>query len=498
MRIEPVTSKHAIYLRDESRMTGHAQYIAFPESAADVQAAVRRAARENRPITIQGARTGLVGGAVPHGGLILNMERMNRVLAFMPPVAGSSAQIHVEAGITLQQLHLDIQRLCREHNLPPHFFPPDPTETTATLGGMIAANASGARTFRYGATRMHIQALTLCMASGELLTIRRGQFLAQGRQFRVNAVEGTLPSCRTPALKNAAGYYVAPDMDMLDIFIGSEGTLGIVVAAELKLQKVPEHIWAAAMWVPQKTNLPRLVSLLAEIPGMAAIEYFDRNSLELLRTHQAHLAPQHIPLPPVAAGQCLYAEWHADNAHEAETILETVGIRAEECNVDMETAFFAETEEELQKLKAFRHAVPELVNSTLDHHRRLHPELQKVSTDFAVPEERLGDLLDMYAATLAGSGLTYMLFGHIGNRHLHLNIIPETPDDMKHGQNLFARWAATIVEWGGTISAEHGIGKRKRNLLKQMVGEECLQEMRTLHDMFDPGHLLNAGNIFEE
>ena len=151
----------------------------------------------------------------------------------------------------------------------------------------------------------------------------------------------------------------------------------------------------------------------------------------------------------------------------------------------------------MEKLKTFRHAVPELVNATIDERRRRHPDLAKLGTDMSVPDARLGHILARYENDLAAAGLENLIFGHIGANHLHVNILPRTPADYAAGRDLYTRWAAQIIAWGGSISAEHGIGKIKRDLFRQMAGDAALARMRALKKILDPDTLLNPGNILE-
>ena len=490
------------YLRDESRRTGAADRIAFPRTEADVTDALAEARRLQLPVTVQGARTGVTGGAVPEGGFVLNLSNMT---AIRP----DGDTLVVQPGATLDAIRAAVPA--------GRFFAPDPTESTASIGGMISCNASGALSFLHGPTRNHILGLRVATASGELLELHRGRDRADGLQVRLGSLSAELPPLPRPHVKNAAGYYVEPGMDLLDLFIGAEGTLGVVTEATLRLLPAPGAVWGLMVFLPDTASVVGFVDALraeqkpevrGQRPGspatsdlqpsarLAAIEYFDSRCLDFLRAHAEGLATRGIAVPDLPPGAaCVYAEWHAPDEAAAETAVLAAAERLPDFGADPDAVLLADNPRDMDKLKLFRHAAPELVNSVLDERRRIHPGLVKLGTDMSVPDDRLADVLALYEADLAASGLEHLIFGHIGANHLHVNILPRDPADYDAGRALYAKWAARIIAWGGSISAEHGIGKIKRDLFRQMAGDDALRRMRDLKRLLDPGFLLNPGNL---
>lgn len=512
---------HADYLRDESRRTGRADCIAFPRTEADVLAALAEAREQRIPVTVQGARTGLTGGAVPEGGLVLNLAHLDQI-----QVEGDT--LRAQPGATLTAL--------RAASPPGFFFAPDPTETSASIGGMISCNSSGALSFLHGPTRNHVLSLRVALLNGDVLDLRRGRDQADGLHFQLGSLSGELPPLRRPAVKNAAGYFIDPNMDLVDLFIGAEGTLGVVTEATLRLLPTPGAIWGLMAFLPntaavvgyvdalragqgsevggrrsevgsQRSGLenpdasplqPSAFSLPPSLPRLAALEYFDSRCLDFLREHADELASQNISVPSLPAGTaCVYAEWHAPDAASAEAALMAAAERLPEFGGDLDTSIPADNPHGIEKLKLFRHAVPEMVNSAIDERRKIHPGLVKLGTDMSVPDAHLADVLALYETDLATSGLEHLTFGHIGADHLHVNVLPRHPADYDAGRALYARWAAQVIAWGGSISAEHGIGKLKRDLFRQMAGDAALAQMRDLKKLFDPDGLLNPGTLFE-
>jgi D-lactate dehydrogenase (cytochrome) len=504
--IETLQPAPADFLRDESRRTGSADRIAFPRTEADVMAALAEARSSGLSVTVQGARTGVTGGAVPEGGFVLNLSKMT---AIRP----DGDTLVVQPGATLDAIRAAVPA--------GRFFAPDPTESTASIGGMISCNASGALSFLHGPTRHHILGLRVATASGELLDLHRGRDWADGLQVRLGSLSADLPPLPRPHVKNAAGYHVEPGMDLVDLFIGAEGTLGVVTEATLRLLPAPGAVWGLMAFLPDTASVVGFVNALraeqrsgdrgqeTDVRGptsdqpptmarLAALEYFDSRCLDFLRAHAEGLATRGIAVPALPPGAaCVYAEWHAPDEAAAEAAV----LAAAEClpdfGADPDAVLLADNPRDMEKLKLFRHAAPELVNSVLDERRRIHPGLVKLGTDMSVPDARLGDVLALYEADLAASGLEHLIFGHIGANHLHVNILPRDPADYAAGRALYARWAARIIEWGGSISAEHGIGKLKRDLFRQMAGDDALRRMRDLKRLLDPAFLLNPGNLFE-
>ncbi len=494
----------ADFLRDESRKTGTAEAIAFPQTIEELSAVVRSAALRGAPITVQGSRTGISAGAVPDGGIIVNLSKMDRVLGFRADARGH-VFLRVQPGLTLANLrrHLAAERVSTGDC--PLMFTPDPTEPSASLGGMAACNASGACSFAYGATRNHIESLTLVLADGDTLALRRGQAFAKSGRFSFTTdsghqIEGELPHIEMPSVKSAAGYWIKPDMDLLDLFIGSEGTLGLIAELELRLHPVPrETLGVLCYFAEEEQALSFVQTLRAEAPSvrpnvLAAIEYFDAGALRLIRNSTAHtglLLPAHQPHWNVA----LYLEW-ALTSGEPDPADLTCRLLAE-CGGHTHDTWVAADAPSLERLKAFRHAVPEQVNALIAERKRIHPLLTKLGTDLSVPDTKLQAVMRLYRGDLAAAGLEHVIFGHIGNNHVHVNILPRDMDEYADGKRLYKKWAEQVVAWGGSVSAEHGIGRLKKDLLAVMYGADAISGMRRLKACFDPACRLNPGRLFD-
>ena len=506
------------YLRDESRRTGRADAISFPNTEGDILKGLAAARAARQPVTVQGARTGITGGAVPDGGHILNLSRMNGILSASLDQATGECRLTVQPGLLLADLNRFL-RTPLAADLPAasglddsmriaiagsnrFFFPPDLTEASASLGGLVSCNGSGARSYRFGAARLFIRSLRVVLADSRVIELQRGVQKARGRSFaladgRGGTIEGALPSYTMPDVKNSAGYFVADDMDLIDLFIGAEGTLGILSQIEIAAIPLPPVLWGVMMFLPTEDDAVTFVERVRTAPARPfAIEFIDAASIALLRA-QKHANPAFAGLrqPPPGGVTAVYVEY-GGTAEAVDRAVSEMSDVLSDCGGDVDLTWLASSEHEIEDIKKFRHAVPEAVNLLIDERRRIEPKLTKLGTDLAVPDGALRSVMHLYREGLQRTGLASVVFGHIGNNHVHVNIIPSNLGEYEAGRALYQEWARTVVAMGGTVSAEHGIGKLKAPMLREMFGEEGIRQMRELRKLFDPAGVLNPGNLF--
>ncbi|MEA4919643.1 MAG: FAD-binding oxidoreductase [Clostridiaceae bacterium] len=514
----PLSSQGREYLRDESRREGSAEQIAFPRSEADIIACLRDCSAKHCRVTVQGGRTGLAAGAVPDGGRIINLARMDGMNG-MAESSDGAFLLKVQPGLTLLALRQalttkkidtsgwdEVSKAIYQEFLKSGewFFTPDPTEATATIGGMAACNASGARSYLYGATRGHIEALRMALADGRMMEIRRGTCFAQGLQARYPLLDGgmlkaVIPGYKMPDCKNASGYFASPDMDLIDLLIGSDGTLGVITELELKLMQVPAVIWGASLLMPDEHSAMALAQRLrhSKLP-LAAIEYFDGGALDILR-EQKKEGGAFGALSDVGCdiGAVIYCELHCKDEGEAREVLLALGELCAACGGAEKNTWVARNDTDRDRLLFFRHAVPESVNMRIDRRRQVSADIVKVASDIAVPEEHFGELVNFYRETLAESGLESATWGHIGDCHLHVNMLPRSHDELLTAKSLLMRWAKAAASMGGAVSAEHGVGKLKRDYLRTMYGDDGIAQSALVKRAFDPENRLGAGNLFD-
>jgi D-lactate dehydrogenase (cytochrome) len=490
-----------LFLSDASYLEGgRVDRVVFPESLDEVVEVVAAASRDRTPITVSGAGTGTVGGRIPFGGIVLATDALNEIrsLARKDHISGSAV---AQPGVILG----DFQKFVESEGL---FYPPDPTERGCFLGGTVATNASGARTFKYGPTRKYIERLKIVLANGEVVDLRRGElFSDEDNTIRLplasgETIEARLPEYHMPHVrKNASGYYVAPKMDALDLFIGSEGTLGVIAEIEARLIGKPESLLSGIVFFASEEKIlafvseararslasrRRLESGLEETEDIdaRALEYFDSESLGFLRQ-------KYDSVPAEAVGAIFFEQ---ETTAATEDLLMNRWLNLLETHEALgDASWFAVNQQDQAKLREFRHQLPVLMNEWFARHHQ-----RKVSTDMAVPDEKFAEMLRFYKETLRGSDLRYTIFGHIGDNHVHVNILPRDDREAQKAREIYLGFIRRAVALGGTVSAEHGIGKLKRDYLRELYGEKHLREMAALKHAFDPAGILGRGNIFPE
>lgn len=509
----PISEKFYDYLHDETKTVGNAESISFPTSAEEVSKQLQYFETLKKRVTVQGNRTGLTAASVPKGGHIMSLERMCGVVG-MEIAGDDEVYIRVQPGLSLGALRsmlasrtFDVSEWDEKSlkayeiftKLPYRYFPPDPTEASASIGGMVSCNASGAKTYYYGSTRAYVNGVTVALTDGDFISLKRGERFAEGRSFSLKTeggreISGKLPEYKMPSCKNAAGYYAEDNMDLVDLFIGSDGTLGVITEIELRLIPQPKEIWGINCFFEKKLTAIKFVEKIRKSAKLVvAIEYFDRNALEILRKYDNSGYPV-----PNGYDCLIYIEIHAHDEAAAMKEINLVGETMDVCGGSSGDTWAAKSAPDRNRLLELRHKVPESVNALIAERKRKIPNLAKVASDMAVPDGRLRDIIEIYDKDLADNGFEYAIWGHIGNNHLHVNILPKTEDDMKRGKEMFKNWAKMVVNMGGTVSAEHGIGKTKSAFLPVLYGEKGVRQMAELKRKFDPGFLLGTGNIFSE
>ncbi|MFT3744851.1 MAG: FAD-binding oxidoreductase [Pyrinomonadaceae bacterium] len=486
------------YLMDASNMLGgHAASVFVPENAEEVSHILRDANEAGTPVTVSGARTGTVGGAVPFGGSVVSLEKFTSIL-----IDRENRTATVGAGVILA----DLQKAVDAEGL---FYPPDPTEWSCQIGGTVATNASGARSFKYGATRRYVRRLQVALADGEIVEIERscgGPRVSKGEMSTfgespslTRGLSHPIPDLtyeRPDVRKNVSGYFNDAPLDPIDLFIGSEGTLGVITEVELDLLPKPEGFFSGIVFFRDASDLMRFVddaktlsisnfkSQISDNFAASLIEYFDANALKFIS--------EKFPETPGDASGAIFFEQETTAENEDE-LLEKWNDLLGTHNADLDRSWFTTNEQDREKMRAFRHALPVSVNERVVKNKQ-----RKIGTDMAVPDENFASFLRYYKETLDASGLDYVIFGHIGDCHLHANMLPKDDAEAEKARHIYGRCVAQAIMLGGTVSAEHGIGKLKRKYLHAMMGERFLNEMADVKKAFDPKGILGRGNIFDE
>jgi len=518
-----ICQDYSPYLCDESKLAHQgAQFLFFPTNEAELSAIFKEMAKKNVTVTLSGARTGLVGGAVPYGGAIVSLERFDRILALRYDTQSKEWRVRAQCGVTIRDLNdwamkKDFPGLLENGSAETkaflkkykesdttYFYPPDPTEMGAALGGTVSTNASGARTYKYGATRNWVRLIRVMLSSGEVLEIPRGKYFATpAGEFTIINSNGNetivkIPQYTIPHTKNAAGIFSAPNMDLIDLFIGSEGIFGAMTEIEIALQKWSNPI-SIIQFFPSDDKAIEFAIALRKEKGIRPefIEFYSSHALDLLRKKQTE-DPKALGMPsiPDYTTSAVFFDLQFD-PEKKENDYEKLKKIVSRCGSTMEISWAGYEQRDLDRFKKFRHLLPETVNTILSERKKNIPELYKLGTDLAVPDHALEEIWGFYTSILEKAGLEWVAFGHIGNNHIHINIIPRSLKEMKEGLLIYRKFAKKAVDLGGTISAEHGIGKIKKEFFSIMFSDTKLKEMKAVKNALDPDCMLNPGNMLD-
>ena len=432
------------YGRDElSAVSSRPELVVKAMSAGEVSAVLKYANEHLIPVTPRGAGTGLVGAAVPvKGGIVIDLSGMKRILE----LDRENLTLTVEPGVLL----MEVAAFTEENGF---FYPPDPGEKTATIGGNISTNAGGMRAVKYGVTRDYVRGLEVVLADGRIIEL--------GGKM----------------VKNSSGYALK------DLMVGSEGTLGIVTKAVLRLLPLPKR--SVSLLIPFPT-LGKAIDAVPEIIKSKAIptavEFMQR---QVIIDAESYLG---VKFPDRAYDAYLLLKFDGSSKDEIERDYEAV---AELClSLGAPDIFILDTEERSDAVWKARGAFLEAIkNSTT--------EMDEV--DVVVPRSRINDMVG-YVGTLEDEiGIRIKYFGHAGDGNLHIYVLRDELDDEQWQERLglaMDRMYAKAKELRGAVSGEHGIGHAKQVYLGDFLDKGQLELMRGIKSVFDPNNILNPGKVF--
>ena len=431
------------YGSDNSRRTMLPQAVAIPMSESEVQAIVRACADHQVPLTTRGRATNTVGGTVPvQQGLILSMERMNRLLR----MAADDRYAEVEPGM----LNADLQQIAGEHGF---FWPPDPTSAAyCSIGGNLGCNASGPRAVKYGTCRENTLGITAVDGQGRLL--KTGVYTTKG----------------------VVGY------DLTRLLVGSEGTLGIITSAVLKLTPVPAaKATVRAIYDGIEPADRAIARIMAQPETPCALEFIDRNAIAAIR---AGARGTQVDLPD-NAGAMLMIEVDG-SPHALQAAIDAVSEAASgDGLVELRQATGAE---EIAALWATRKALSPALR---------HIASKKINEDVVVPVSRLPELISGLDELSAQHNVHIVNFGHAGNGNMHTNLLGE-PEDMDRMHRCLDDVFDLVLRLDGTLSGEHGVGIEKRPFIEREIPAASLDVMYEMKRVFDPKGILNPGKMLPD
>ena len=481
----------ARYLEDAAHYPGgHASAVARPSSFAEVVQALASSPR----VLVVGAQSSLTGGATPAGDLVVSTERLDYIRL-------GGTRVRAGAGVTLDALqqHLAAHRL---------WLPPVPTFLGATAGGAASTNAAGAATFKYGTTRDWVEGLTVVLAGGEVLCLSRGDFTAsEGGWFDVPMAGGVrrvpVPAVRMPHVpKCSAGYFAAPGMDLVDLFVGSEGTLGAIVDVTFRVQPRPAGVCWVLIRMGDEEQGIALVDALRQRSAhgidVAAIEHIDARTLEILREDGVDRRLD-VNVPAGTALVLIVQIELADEGDDSQLtalsgLLDLFGA------VDATEVVLPGNASRRDALIQFREAAPASVNRRVAiAQAQVDKRIHKTAADSIVPFDRFGEMMRMCRRLFAERDVDLAVWGHISDGNVHPNVVPRSYRDIEEGKAIMLELGREVIAMGGSPLAEHGVGRSllKQALLRMLYGDAGIESMRNVKRALDPEWKLASGVLFE-
>lgn len=465
------------YCEDSSNLKGgHAESVVLPETIEDLSLLVRSANSGKIPLTVSGGGTGTTGSRIPFGGTVVSMERFNMI----HEVSNKTMSARLESGVMVE----DLKCACEHEGL---FYTSHPTEKTASVGGTVATNASGSRSFKYGPTRKYVKRLKMVLATGDIFDIKRGERRISRADSKIvldggREIDIPIPAYEIPNIKNSAGYFAKDGMDLIDLFIGQEGTLSIITEVELELVKKPSKILSCFVFFRSEEGSWLFAEDAKAARDALSIEYFDSNAVRLLR-----LKDKNVPEWAMAA---IFFEQEATDENEDGFLKKWLKLISKH-GASPDDTWVAMNEKEQDRFTKLRHYIPESIN---DNVRK--SGYQKLSTDIAVPSESFMGMMNFYRDTFERAKISHVIFGHIGESHVHVNLLPQSYEELDAAKDICLSFVKKGIVLGGSISAEHGVGKTKHKYLEIMYGKEGILDMARIKKAFDPNCILGLDNIF--
>lgn len=475
---------------------GRADALYLPSTEGEVAAVLRA----HDAVLVIGAQSSLTGGATPQGGALVGTERFDGLT-----IDRAARRAVCGAGVPLSRLRDEARPLGL-------FCGAAPTYDGATVGGMAGTNAAGAATFKHGTMRTAVRRLVAVLADGSVLDVARGAARAHpDGWFEIVRADGTplrvpVPTYRDPAVpKCSAGYAAADGMDLVDLFVGSEGTLGVLTEVEIALEPLPAA--SLACWLPlaDEARALEIVGALrdaahrawssggAEGLDVPAIEWFDARCAALLREDGID-RERGVPLGEDVRAVLIFT---VDASADEEEAVERLQVLLGDDAARLDVALPGERSK-AERFAAMREAVPMAVNHRIRDARLRDPAVTKAAGDFVVPFERLADSLRLYREEFARRGLDAAIWGHVSDGNVHPNALPRTGADGAAAKEALLAMAAEVVRWGGSPLAEHGVGRNptKQAMLRMLRGDRGIEEMRAVKRALDPEGKLAPGVLF--
>jgi len=477
------------FASDSSNLPAKAEALCRPENERQAAIILRAGRAAKIPITLSGGRSNLTGSATAEKGIILSTAKLDDTEIVIDEI---EMLVTSPVNIILEELR---DKILDETKKALH-YPVDPTSRgDAWVGGTIACNASGFTPGEIGATRDWVKGLDIIFPDGLKLKAERGQYVSEEGKFILTNGEETcswpVPTYPRPEIKNASGPFSSPDgrIDLIDMFIGSEGLFGLVTGCILKLSQRPQDYIDLFFSLPDESQALAFYAFMEEefksdFSGLSAFEYFGINAIKYM-DHKERLfygdnqVAIYLQIP-------VTAEKSLD--HEIETWFNR--LLASNCDIDPEAVILLDNEPKRRMFMESRHSMPANALEVIQQHGTY-----TIMTDTVVPPKNFAKFLDYAHGLIESEDIDYLSFGHFGDCHLHFTLLPDQKK-LQKATEIYDLFITKTVALDGVYSGEHGTGKRKRKDFLLLYNQAAIDQLKACKAAVDPDFLINRGNVF--
>ena len=467
------------YLKDWSNIEGYAIGLCRPKDKLESAIIIRILYNLKISYTISAGKTNLTGSATPMGGFVLSIENLNNL---KPTVAGNC--VISSPGIYLEDLRKEVliqtsNELC---------YPVNPTSRKeAMIGGTVSCNASGFVPGEQGATRHWVQGLEIVLPNGRIVKCKRGDYISNNATFELDEEDIPLPQYNRPDIKNASGPYTCSngEIDFIDLIVGSEGMFGLITECTFKLKSNPKdylNLFIILESEKYAIQFHQYLNEASKLDQVTALEYFGYNSQSYMTNKEYFFKDE------LEVGIYLQVPLYKESMDDACSEWLSIALTSN-CNISDEKIYVLNDQKSWDLFFEARHSMPELA-------LKKTKELKGVSiiTDTIVPPKNFPEFLESTHSLIKQAGIEYLLFGHLGDCHLHFHLIPSKEQE-QDAISIYNKIIDISSNLNGVYSAEHGTGKRKKIDFIKCYGENAVEQVRKTKLSFDPYMLLNKGNV---
>jgi len=477
------------FASDSSNLPAQAEALCRPESERQAAIILRAGRAAKIPITLSGGRSNLTGSATAENGIVLSTARLDNTEIIIDK---EEKLVMSPVNIILEELR---DKILEETGKTLH-YPVDPTSRgDAWVGGTIACNASGFTPGEIGATRDWVKGLDIIFPNGLKIKAARGQYISEGGKFILTNDGQTcswpVPTYPRPEIKNASGPFSSPDgrIDLIDMFIGSEGLFGLVTGCTLKLSPRPKDYIDLFFSLPDESQALAFYDFMdkelkSDFSDLSAFEYFGINAIKYM-DHKERLfyGDNQVAIYlqiPITVNQNL----------DQEIEIWFNRLLAANCSIDPEAVILLDNEPKRRMFMESRHSMPANALEVIQQHGTY-----TIMTDTVVPPENFARFLDYAHKLIESEGIEYLSFGHFGDCHLHFTLLPDQKG-LKRATEVYDLFIIKTVALGGVYSGEHGTGKRKRKDFTTLYEPSAINQLKKCKAAIDSDFLVNRGNIF--